>query len=54
MKPTLPVVASLLLALAACDTSPAPAGDHALPPPALDQLDTDVPPAQALAAALPP
>ncbi|WP_369977315.1 lectin [Xanthomonas bundabergensis] len=66
MKPTLPAAALLLLALSACDRSPppsppsapapasAPADDGALPPPALDQPDTDVPPAQAPAAAMPP
>ncbi|MBN6103677.1 lectin [Xanthomonas sp. CFBP 8703] len=62
MKPTLPAAALLLLALSACDKSPpsapppAPvaADDGALPPPALDQPDTDVPPAQAPAAAMPP
>lgn len=62
MKPTLPAAALLLLALGACGKAPpaspppapAAASDEALPPPALDQPDTDVPPAQAPAAAMPP
>ncbi|OAX59996.1 hypothetical protein [Xanthomonas graminis] len=64
MKPTLPAAALLLLALSACDKAPpapppappapATANDDALPPPALDQPDTDVPPAQAPAVAMPP